>query len=43
MRLLHEAGEFQFLGMSYVHGIMDGEVVRSNKAMGLEDTEFRIL
>jgi hypothetical protein len=43
MRALPEPGDLQFRGMSYSHGIMDGEVVRSNKAMGLEDAELRIL
>jgi hypothetical protein len=43
LRPLPKLGEFQFLGMCYVHGIMDGEVVRSNKAMCLDDTEFHIV
>lgn len=43
LRPLSERGEFNLLGISYVHGIMDGEAVLDHKSKGLGDTMFCIV
>jgi hypothetical protein len=38
-----DEGWFFFVGLAYVHGIMNGEAVRESKGWGLEDTLFCII
>ena len=43
IRPLHKSCEYEFLEVSYVYGIMDGEAVHKNEQMERKDDIIRLI